>query len=154
MSTRARSCALPLLVLILGGCATLQTQLQTQRRTIRSEGGIRNEGGATIISGAALDVDGGSILDALRGRIPGMRILGETEGCPQISLRSHVTFNSRVNPLVYVDGTRSFGTCLLGTLRSQDVEAVEIYPMGVAKRPGYATHAHGLILVFMRSAIS
>lgn len=150
MFTRARSCALPLFVLILGGCATLQNP----GRTTRSEGGIRKEGGATIISGAALDVSGGSIIDALRWQIPGMRVHGVVEGCPQISLRSHVLFKSHVNPLVYVDGTRSIGTCLLGSLRSQDVEAVEIYPMGVAKRPGYATHSQGLILVFMRSANS
>jgi hypothetical protein len=150
MFARARSCALALLVLILGGCATLQHH----GRTIRSEGGIRNEGGVTIISGAALDGGGGSIIDALRWQIPGMRVHGEMEGCPQISLRSHVVFNAHVKPLVYVDGTRSVGTCLLESLRTQDVEAVEIYPMGVAKRPGYATHSSGLILVFMRSANS
>jgi hypothetical protein len=28
---------------------------------------------------------------------------------------------------------------------------VEIYPMGYTTRPGYATHAHGLILLFTRS---
>jgi hypothetical protein len=57
-----------------------------------------------------------------------------------------------VNPQVYVDGTRATDTCILQSLRSDDVDSVEVYPMGVTKRPGYATHAHGLILVFLRGA--
>ena len=32
-----------------------------------------------------------------------------------------------------------------------DVARVEVYPQGVTRRPGYGTHAHGLILVFMRT---
>lgn len=126
--------------------------LQSQGRTTRTEGGVRNEGGATIISGVALDDSRGSILDALQGRVPGLRILVHLDQCPQITLRSHVSFQSVVNPMVYVDGTRAVDTCVLQTLRTQDVEAVEVYPMGVTMRPGYATHAHGLILVFMRGA--
>jgi len=34
----------------------------------------------------------------------------------------------------------------------RDVESVEIYPMGFTTRPGYASHAHGLILVFLLGA--
>jgi hypothetical protein len=54
------------------------------------------------------------------------------------------------DPLVYLDGTRTRDTCILEQLRATDVERVEIYPMGVTTRPGYSTHPHGLILVFMR----
>jgi len=45
-------------------------------------------------------------------------------------------------------------TCILESLRAQDVESVEIYPMGFTTRPGYASHAHGLILVFLLGAKS
>ncbi len=148
MSIRARRLALPCLVLIMSGCAFLESE----GRTTRTEGGVENVSGATIVSGRALDERSGSVLDAIQGRVPGMRILNHLDQCPQISLRSHVTFGSIVNPHVYVDGTRATDTCILQTLRTDDVDSVEVYPMGVTKRPGYGTHAHGLILVFMRGA--
>ena len=148
MSIRLPSRALPLFVLVLGGCS----MLESEGRTNRTEGGVRNVDGATIISGVALDDLSGSILDALRGQVPGMRIMEHLDQCPQITLRSHVSFQSVVNPQVYVDGTRSVDTCVLQTLRTDDVDSVEVYPMGFTKRPGYAVHAHGLILVFMRGA--
>jgi hypothetical protein len=56
------------------------------------------------------------------------------------------------NPHVYVDGTRTTDTCILETLRAEDVERIEVYPQGFTTRPGYGTHANGLILVFMRSS--
>ena len=55
-------------------------------------------------------------------------------------------------PIVYVDGARAIDTCILESLRTQDVESVELYPMGFTSRPGYASHAHGLILVFLLGA--
>jgi hypothetical protein len=138
------------LILLLPGCAALQST----GRTGRTEGGIRSEGGATIISGRALDDRRGSVLRAMKGRVPGMKIYEYHDACPQVSLRSHVTFESIVNPHVYVDGTRAVDTCILESLRTDDVDSVEIYPMGVTTRPGYGTHAHGLILIFMRSSDS
>jgi hypothetical protein len=63
-----------------------------------------------------------------------------------------VTFSSVVNPQVYVDGTRTVDTCILESLTTDNIESIEIYPMGVTMRPGYSTHAHGLILIFMRGA--
>ena len=148
MFARSRSYYLPVLVLVLTSCGALRSQ----GRTLRTDGGVRNEGGATILSGRALDDRRGSVLDALQGAVPGMRILKPRDQCPSITIRGHVTFESVVNPMVYVDGTRAVDTCILDTLRTDDVESVEIYPMGVTTRPGYATHAHGLILVFMRGA--
>ena len=150
VSRSARSIIFPVIVLFFfWGCASLRSE---EGRTTRTGGGIENVGGATVISGAALGDFSGSVLDALQGRVPGMKILPHLDQCPQISLRSHVSFQSVVNPQVYVDGTRTVDTCILNSLRTQDVESVEVYPMGVTKRPGYATHAHGLILVFMRGA--
>lgn len=148
MSIGSRNLVFLGLVLFLSGCAALQNPL----RSSRTEGGIRNEGGATIISGVALDVQRGSILDTMEGRVPGMQIQRHPDKCPQVSLRSHVTFSSVVNPQVYVDGTRTFDTCILESLVTDNVESIEIYPTGVTMRPGYATHAHGLILIFLRGA--
>lgn len=148
MFSRAQRLAFPALVLMLGGCASLQSE----GRPARYDSGIRNEAGATIISGAILHESRGTILDAVRGRVPGMRVFAIRSGCPQVSLRSHVATPGAANPLVYLDGTRTFGTCLLDQIRAENIASVEIYPMGVTRRPGYSTHAHGLILVFRRSA--
>jgi hypothetical protein len=146
MSACSRPMGFVVVVLLLAGCASLQNE----GRTTRTGGGVTSEGGAFILSGVALRESRGSVLDALQGMVPGMRILAHVDQCPQISLRSHVTFQSVVNPQVYVDGTRTVDTCILETLRTDDVETVEVYPMGVTSRPGYGTHAHGLILIFMR----
>ncbi len=147
MFARPHRIFLPVLVLVLTSCGALRSE----GRSVRNDGGVRSERGAIIMSGVALERRG-SVVDAFQGAVPGIRILRHRDQCPQITLRSHVTFESVVNPMVYVDGTRAVDTCILETLRTDDVESVEIYPMGVTTRPGYATHAHGLILVFMRGA--
>jgi hypothetical protein len=87
----------------------------------------------------------------MSGKVPNFRVQRRAGRCPEISLRTNVSFQSDVNPHVYVDGTRSTDTCILETLRTDDVQRVEVYPQGFTTRPGYGTHAYGLILVFMRS---
>lgn len=146
MSIRSCRFTLPILPLLLAACATAGSE-----RPSRTEGGVFRRGGAIIISGVALDDGPGSILSAIQGKVPSFRVQRPSGECPRISLRNFVTFQSVVNPHVYVDGTRTTGTCILESLRTQDVESVEVYPMGVTSRPGYSPHAHGLILVFMRS---
>lgn len=106
--------------------------------------------GAVILAGAALDDEPGTVLAAMIGKVPGFRVLRVNQ-CPEIRLRSSVSARGAANPHVYVDGTRATNTCILESLRARDVERVEVYPQGFTKRPGYGTHAHGLILVFMRS---
>ncbi len=145
MSIRSQRFVLPLLGLLFAACATAGPQ-----RPSRTDGGVTSRNGATIISGVALDDGPGSVLSAIRGKVPSLRVQRPSGECPKISLRSFVTFQSVVNPHVYVDGTRIEGTCILESLRTEDVESVEVYPMGITSRPGYAPHAHGLILVFMR----
>jgi hypothetical protein len=115
------------------------------------EGGVEVREGVIIVSGVTLQDETGSIIDALVGRVPSFRVQRLSGTCPQISLRTHVSFQSVTDPHVYVDGTRIGDTCVLDSLRAENVELVEIYPMGFTTRPGYATHAHGLILVFMRT---
>ncbi len=146
MRIRPHQLALLLFVAFLASCAAHQGGGETSE-----EEGVIMRDGATIITGVDLQDGRGTVLDAIQGKVPGMRIQHRTGQCPQISLRSHVTFQTVVNPHVYVDGTRATDTCILESLRAENVESVEIYPMGVTKRPGYGTHAHGLILVFMRT---
>ena len=146
MSVRRSRFALGLVTLTLAACATPRPEGPAP-----SGDGVTMRDGATIISGVALQDGRGPLLSALEGKVPNLRIQRSANECPTISLRSHVTFQSLVNPHVYVDGTRATDTCVLEMLRSEDVESVEVYPMGFTKRPGYGTHAHGLILVFMRS---
>jgi len=148
MSYGSRYLAFLVSALLLSGCAALTNPM----RSTRTEGGIRNENGATIISGRALDDQRGSLLDTMEGRVPGMQIQRHPDRCPEVALRSHVPYNSPINPLVYVDGTRTGDTCILNQLSTDNVDSIEIYPMGVTLRPGYQTHAHGLILVFLRGA--
>lgn len=108
--------------------------------------------GAFVLSRTALSDTRGSILDAMLGRVPSMRVQRAGVDCPYIALRSAVSIsNPGASPLVYVDGARTSDTCVLEMLRSQDTHRVEVYPQGFTLRPGYDRHAHGLILVFMRT---
>jgi len=114
--------------------------------------GVAFERGAIVLSGPALDDGSGSVLAAMTGKVPSLRIQRRDGQCPVIMLRNHVSYVGPVSPHVYVDGTRATDTCVLESLRTSDVERVEIYPQGYTTRPGYGRHAQGLILVFMRSA--
>lgn len=113
---------------------------------------VTMQNGAIVLTGEALDDGPGNVLAAMAGKVPSLRIRQHNNACPEIVLRSHVSFTGTVNPHVYVDGTRATDTCILETLRAHDVERVEVYPLGFTTRPGYGRHAQGLILVFMRAA--
>lgn len=114
--------------------------------------GVLSQGGHIVLEGAALEDGPGSLLGTLMGKVPGMRVRQRSGQCPQIALRSDVSYQSVHNPYVYVDGARATNTCVLEELRKEDVERVEVYPQGFTQRPGYGTHSGGLILVFLRSA--
>lgn len=146
MTIRPSYAALIFVPFLLFGCARHQTGGAEP-----SGNGVSMRDGATILEGPALDDGRGSLLDAMRGKVPNLRIQLFPRDCPRITIRSHATFTSVVEPHIYVDGTRATNTCVLDQLQSQDVEMVEVYPMGFTKRPGYGTHAHGLILIFMRT---
>lgn len=146
MSTRPLCFPFALLCMTVAACGGYQTEPP-------APSGDEDEvpPGAFVLSGATLDDGQGSLLDAMRGKVPNFRVYQSSRKCPQISLRSHTTFETLVEPAIYVDGTRATDTCILTSLRGEDVGSVEFYPMGFTTRPGYATHAHGLILVFMRT---
>ena len=149
VSIRPQRFGLLVLSLLLAACASQRFSEDLEPAGL--EGGVEIQGGATVISGVTLENETGSVLDALVGRVPNLRIRRISGDCPQINLRTSVSFESVTNPQVYVDGTQIADTCILESLLAQNVELVEIYPMGVTSRPGYATHSHGLILVFLRS---
>lgn len=138
--------------LLAASCATLGSPGEDEEEQPKE--GVSFERGAVILTGTALEDGSGSVLAAMRGKVPSLRVQ-QTRGCPEISLRNYVTYiagSGYANPHVYVDGTRATDTCILESLRTNDVQRVEVYPQGVTRRPGYGTHAPGLILVFMRSA--
>jgi hypothetical protein len=115
------------------------------------EGVVLQDGGF-VLTGQSLMDGPGDLLSTLVGKIPSLRMRRMAEQCPQITLRGAASFQSATNPHVYVDGARATDTCVLEVLDARDVDRVEVYPTGVSARPGYGTHAHGLILVFMRGA--
>ena len=108
---------------------------------------------ATVLDGSLLARRSGNLLSVMRSRISNMRIQQTDDGlCPQITLRGRKTFVGNSNPQVYVNGQRANDTCILETTQIGDVDRIEVYPMGVAGRPGYRAHPYGLILVFLRTA--
>jgi hypothetical protein len=135
-------------VVLMAGCASSRREQRNQR----GQEGVLFEKGGIILTGSALTDGPGTVLATMSGKVPNFRVQHRTGRCPEITLRNNVSFQAvDVSPHVYVDGTRSTDTCILETLRADDVERVEVYPQGFTTRPGYGTHAHGLILVFMRS---
>ncbi len=90
-----------------------------------------------------------TLLEALRVRIPSTRVV-DRPTCPAIVLRGSRLPGPLSSPVVYVDGTRTTGTCALGDIAPRDVASVEVYPQGVTTRPGYARSSTGLILVFLK----
>lgn len=109
--------------------------------------------GAVVVGREALSQAPGPLLEVMAQELASMEVIRSREtaaDCPLIAFRGPVTGTSFSNPVVYVDGSRSSGTCILRSLDSEAVERVEVYPTGHTERPGYVTHPHGLILVFMR----
>ncbi|HKJ03069.1 MAG TPA: hypothetical protein VJ997_11460 [Longimicrobiales bacterium] len=146
MNAHARA-LIVLTLLSLGGCASAGLGEADE-----NESGARHERGAFVLTGAALTDGPGSVLATMLGKVPNLRVQRLSTACPIVTLRNAVSFQSVVAPLVYVDGTHATDTCVLESLRAVDVARIEVYPQGFTTRPGYATHAHGLILIFMRSA--
>jgi hypothetical protein len=112
--------------------------------------GVSGEAGAIVVTAEELHSVTGSVLQALRGKVPNMRVDASVGRCPGISFRSAREPRGDSYPDIYVDGTRATNTCILESLSSVDVEWVELYPQGVTQRPGYGTNNQGLILIFLR----
>ena len=136
-----------------GLIVVLSSLLGCAGATSRS-GGAGPSGDAYVLASEELSRMGsGTLLQALVGRVPTMQVLQRTGyRCPSVIFRGSKTVLGDPNAAVYVDGTPATDTCILQQLRVQDVERVEVYPSGIARSPGYAPHATGLILVFLRGA--
>jgi hypothetical protein len=94
---------------------------------------------------------GGSVLNVLRARTAGMQVRRPpSEPCPEITLRGPTSLTGSNSPVIYVDGTRTSNTCILDMLNVNDVERVEVYPMGIAPGGTHRNSPTGLILVFLR----
>lgn len=114
---------------------------------------VTGQEGGTVISGEELARTHGSVLRAMVGKVPNMKVnFTGLDRCPAIAMRRFEEVHGQNFPDVYVDGTRASNTCILETLQAQDAARVEIYPMGFTRRPGYGTNGNGLILVFLRSS--
>lgn len=93
----------------------------------------------------------GSLLTVIRGRTPAMQIVrSPSEPCPEIIMRGRSSLVGPSNPVIYVDGIRTSNTCVLEMLNSNDVERVEVYPMGIAPGGQHRNSPTGLILVYMK----
>jgi hypothetical protein len=90
----------------------------------------------------------GTLLHVMRMDAGPMQVR-ETAGCPEITFRGSKRFYGVGTPSIYVNGMRALNTCVLEEFAAADVRLVEIYPSGVANRPGYANSADGVILVFL-----
>jgi hypothetical protein len=90
----------------------------------------------------------GTLLHVMR-MDAGPMLVRETAGCPEITFRGSKRFYGAGTPSIYVNGMRALNTCVLEEFAAADVRLVEIYPSGVANRPGYANSSDGLILVFL-----
>ena len=109
----------------------------------------RRMASATVIHTDRLGRRSGNVLSILRTRVRNMTVRSSM-GCPTITLRGNKSLVLPSNPEVFVNGQRANDTCILESIPIDDVERVEVYPMGVSSRPGYPAHPHGLILVFLR----
>lgn len=109
----------------------------------------RRVGSGIVINGTRSGGADRSILSVLRQRVAGLRVV-PTGLCPEITMRGRTSIHGSPNPTVYVNDARSTNTCILDDIRMEDVDRVEVYPMGVGPNPSYRLSPNGLILVFTR----
>lgn len=147
MVARARQLAAIAAIAALSGCAG---SAAGNAPASGPEGASRSGRGVTI-AGEQLWGHGADLITAVKSRVAGMQVQ-RTAHCPSITMRGQKTILGPSDPHIYVDGTQAANTCILDMLSPTDVERVEVYPMGITRRPGYAAHPYGLILVFSRSS--
>lgn len=110
-------------------------------------------GGAFVLAGDQLWQRSSDLLSIISNRISAVRVR-RTGHCPNVTMRGQKTYLGSTDADIYVNGTRAGNTCLLEQMRAEDVERVEVYPMGVTSTPGVAPNPNGVILIFLRTADS
>jgi len=147
MLTSARTCLLAFLAVAAAACGSAPVGDTTAGRGALP---ANNSTSGMVLTGPDLYEYGGALLPYLYARIPGMTVDYSSPICPTVYMRGRKSLLGSNDPIVYVDGTRTANSCVLGDLQTRDLSRVEIYPMGVSNRPGYRAHPNGLILVFVR----
>jgi hypothetical protein len=138
----SRVLAAALSVLLTTACAASN---QSSGRDTSPSGASRGQ----TIHGEQLQRGGGSLLNAMVGRVQALRVTRSTAmRCPEVTFRGLKTIVGNRDPVIYVDGTYLGDTCILDQIAVHDVDRVEIYPGGMTNRVGYRTSPNGLILVF------
>ena len=141
MYRRARALALLGSSMALGACAGLTA----------GTGGSGDIGNAIVLESEDLFETRGNLLHVLSTRLVNSHRV-KTDGCEALQLRGARSVSGPTLPGVYVEGQRTGNSCILDLLNTVDVSRVEVYPGGVTQRPGYFSHAGGLILVFLKDA--
>jgi hypothetical protein len=133
-------------VLVLAGCGGAQKS---------GEGAISlsptRSGNAYVLAGEQLWQRSSDLLSLIANRITVVQVR-RTAGCPNIVMRGQKSYIGSSDADVYVNGTRAGNTCLLELMRSEDVERVEVYPMGVTGQAGVSANPNGVILIYLRKA--
>jgi hypothetical protein len=110
-------------------------------------------GNAFVLAGDQLWQRSSDLLSIISNRISAVQVR-RTSHCPNITMRGQKTYVGSTDADIYVNGTRAGNTCLLELMRTEDVERVEVYPMGVTNTPGVAPNPNGIILIYLRTADS
>jgi hypothetical protein len=92
-----------------------------------------------------------SLVTLIQSRMRNVEIRRTGSGCPEIDFRGRNSISTPASPSVYVDGQHASNTCVLELISPIDVAYLEVYPMGVANKPGYFSNSGGLILVFTKN---
>jgi hypothetical protein len=121
----------------------------------RTSGGASGESAGS--DGSMIQIDGtqlssGSLLDAIRIRVPAMLVTERSGQCPLVMFRGQRSMTTQDDPSLYVDGTLMSDTCPLQQIPVTDVRSVEVYPSGIATRPGIRRNPFGIIMVFRNRA--
>lgn len=116
---------------------------------------LRSPGGSPVsgVSGTVLDADDiaafGTVIEALYGRVPNMRIQ-RGDGCPALSLRRANAPTPFSQPVICVDGVRTIDTCALQELSIHDVARISVYPVTAPRVAACQPGANGLIVLTMK----
>jgi TonB-linked SusC/RagA family outer membrane protein len=97
------------------------------------------------------EVPGTSALQALQGKVSGVRIVantGEPGAAPNIKLRGATSISGRQDPLIIVDGTITRAT--LADIAGEDIERVEVVKGAAASSLYGSDAANGVIQIFTK----
>ena len=128
-------------LVVLAACAS-------SRGTTREVSTSQGERSAVVIPGSEAS---SGVLQALRTRIPSIRITSGTGRCPHIIFRAEKSFRNQGDPSVYIDGTRMIDTCSLLDISPSDIDHIAVYESGNTPYPNVERNPFGLILIYRRS---